>query len=121
MRLRAGPWSAIEGQISVNWEQVTMANKPHVLILGGNFAGLGAAQKIRDCAGDSVEITVIDRKAYLDYIPNISLEIFEGGDPARPGALGPFPAHAARRVPDHGLLCCGHRGLVSAPGSSPIT
>ncbi len=59
-----------------------MASKPHVLILGGNFAGLGAAQKIRDFAGDAVEITVVDRKAYLDYIPNIPLEIFEGRDPA---------------------------------------
>ncbi|MBN2629284.1 MAG: FAD-dependent oxidoreductase [Rhodobacteraceae bacterium] len=56
--------------------------KPKVLVLGGNFAGLGAAQKIRDHAGDAVEITVIDRKAYLDYIPNIPLEIFEGRDPA---------------------------------------
>lgn len=57
-------------------------SKPNVLILGGNFAGLGAAQKIRDHAGDRVDITVIDRKAYLDYIPNIPLEIFEGRDPA---------------------------------------
>lgn len=56
--------------------------KPHVLVLGGNFAGLGAAQKIRDHAKDRVDITVIDRKAYLDYIPNIPLEIFEGRDPA---------------------------------------
>ncbi len=55
---------------------------PKVLVLGGNFAGLGAAQKIRDYAGDAVDITVVDRKAYLDYIPNIPLEIFEGRDPA---------------------------------------
>ncbi|MGV6820751.1 MAG: NAD(P)/FAD-dependent oxidoreductase, partial [Parvularcula sp.] len=53
-----------------------------VLILGGNFAGLGAAQKIRQYAGDEVEIEVIDRKAYLDYIPNIPLEVFEGRDPS---------------------------------------
>lgn len=59
-----------------------MHAKPHVLVLGGNFAGLGAAQKIRDHAGDAVEITVVDRKAFLDYIPNIPLEIFEGRDPA---------------------------------------
>ncbi|MFZ1469282.1 MAG: FAD-dependent oxidoreductase [Paracoccaceae bacterium] len=59
-----------------------MTSKPNVLILGGNFAGLGAAQKIRDHAGDRVDITLIDRKAYLDYIPNIPLEIFEGRDPA---------------------------------------
>lgn len=57
-------------------------NKPKVVILGGNFAGLGAAQKTRDLAKDAVDITVIDRKAYLDYIPNIPLEIFEGRDPA---------------------------------------
>ena len=55
---------------------------PSVLVLGGNFAGLGAAQKIRQYAKDKVDITVIDRKAYLDYIPNIPLEIFEGRDPA---------------------------------------
>lgn len=58
------------------------ASKPNVLILGGNFAGLGAAQKIRQYAKDKVDITLIDRKAYLDYIPNIPLEIFEGRDPA---------------------------------------
>ena len=55
---------------------------PSVLVLGGNFAGLGAAQKIREYAGDAVTITCVDRKAYLDYIPNIPLEIFEGRDPA---------------------------------------
>lgn len=59
-----------------------MKTNPHVLVLGGNFGGLGAAQKIRKYAGDAVDITVIDRKAYLDYIPNIPLEVFEGRDPA---------------------------------------
>ncbi|MFN3292397.1 MAG: NAD(P)/FAD-dependent oxidoreductase, partial [Gemmobacter sp.] len=59
-----------------------MSGKPHVLIPGGNFAGHGAAQKIRDHARDAVDITVIDRKAWLDYIPNIPLEMFEGRDPA---------------------------------------
>ena len=57
-------------------------NKPQVVVLGGNFAGLGAAQKIRDYAGDACDITLIDRKAYLDFIPNIPLEAFEGRDPA---------------------------------------
>jgi sulfide:quinone oxidoreductase len=28
--------------------------KPHVVVLGGNFAGLASAQKIREYAGDSV-------------------------------------------------------------------
>lgn len=39
--------------------------KPHVLVLGGNFSGLGAAQKIREYARDTVDITLIDRKNYL--------------------------------------------------------
>jgi hypothetical protein len=38
---------------------------PHVLVLGGNFAGLGCAQKIREYAGDAVRISVVDRKSYL--------------------------------------------------------
>jgi sulfide:quinone oxidoreductase len=62
-----------------------MANKakPHVLVLGGNFAGLGAAQEIRKYAGDSVDITLIDRKPYLLYVPNIPAEVFENRNPQR--------------------------------------
>ncbi len=55
--------------------------KPHVLVLGGNFAGLGSAQKIREYAGDAVNITVMDRKPYLLFIPNIPAEVFENRDP----------------------------------------
>ena len=55
--------------------------KPQVLILGGNFAGLGCAQEIRKYAGDSVDITLIDRKPYLLYVPNIPAEVFEGRNP----------------------------------------
>lgn len=61
---------------------MTTNGKPHVLVLGGNFAGLGSAQKIREYAGDSVNITVIDRKPYLLFVPNIPLEVFENRDPA---------------------------------------
>lgn len=39
-------------------------------MLGGNFAGLGAAQKIRKYAGNDIQITVIDRKTYLGSGPN---------------------------------------------------
>jgi len=56
--------------------------KPHVLILGGNFAGLGSAQKIREFAGDAVDITVVDRKPYLLFVPNIPAEVFENRDPS---------------------------------------
>lgn len=59
-----------------------MADPKKVLVLGCNFAGLGAAQKIKHYAKDTVDVTCIDRKAYLDFIPNIPLESFEGRDPS---------------------------------------
>ncbi|WP_053960946.1 NAD(P)/FAD-dependent oxidoreductase [Sulfobacillus thermosulfidooxidans] len=55
--------------------------KPHVVVLGANFAGLGAAQKIREFAKDTVDITVIDRKPYLLFVPNIPYEVFENRNP----------------------------------------
>lgn len=55
--------------------------RPHVLVLGGNFAGLGSAQKVREYAGDAVDITVIDRKDYLLFVPNIPADVFENRDP----------------------------------------
>ena len=58
------------------------SSKAHVVVLGGNFAGLASAQKIREYAGDAVDITVIDRNPYLLFIPNIPAEVFEGRDPA---------------------------------------
>jgi sulfide:quinone oxidoreductase len=56
--------------------------KPHVVVLGGNFAGLGSAQKIRKYAGEQVDITVIDKKSALLYVPNIPAEVFANRDPA---------------------------------------
>ncbi|WP_297390545.1 FAD-dependent oxidoreductase [Acidiferrobacter sp.] len=58
------------------------SSKAHAVVLGGNFAGLACAQKIREYAGDAVDITVIDRNPYLLFIPNIPAEVFEGRDPA---------------------------------------
>jgi len=55
--------------------------KPHVLILGGNFAGLTTARFIREQCGDDVEITVIDRKPYLLFVPNIPIEVFANRNP----------------------------------------
>ena len=40
-------------------------NKPHVLVLGGNFAGLASAQYVRDFCGDNVDITLIERRDCL--------------------------------------------------------
>jgi len=56
--------------------------RPHVLVLGGNFAGLGSAQKIREYAGENVDITVIDKKPNLLFVPNIPAEVFANHDPA---------------------------------------
>ena len=57
--------------------------KPHVLVLGGNFAGLGSAQKIREYAGDSVDITLLDRRDYLLFVPNIPTDVMENRDPSK--------------------------------------
>jgi len=57
-------------------------SKPHVLVLGGNFAGLTTARFIRERCKDDVQITLIDRKPYLIFIPNIPIEVFSNHDPA---------------------------------------
>jgi sulfide:quinone oxidoreductase len=57
------------------------AAKANILILGSNFAGLGVAQKLRAYAGEGASITVIDRKSYLLFIPNISGDVFADRDP----------------------------------------
>jgi sulfide:quinone oxidoreductase len=59
----------------------TMNKKPHILILGGNFAGLQIARHLREDIKDKADITVIDRKSFLLFVPNIPLEAFEGHDP----------------------------------------
>lgn len=59
-----------------------MESKPRVLILGGNFAGLTTARFIRAQCGDAVEMTLIDRKPYLLFVPNIQLEVLANRDPA---------------------------------------
>jgi sulfide:quinone oxidoreductase len=57
-------------------------HKPRVLVLGGNFAGLTAARFIREQCGDAVDITVVDRKPYLIFVPNIGIEVLANHDPA---------------------------------------
>ncbi|MDA8176701.1 MAG: pyridine nucleotide-disulfide oxidoreductase, partial [Acidithiobacillus sp.] len=61
--------------------------KPHVVVLGGNFAGLASAQKVRELCGESVRITVIDRKNFLLFVPNVPAEVFEGRDPSKTLAM----------------------------------
>lgn len=77
---------------------MAIGSKPKVVILGGNFAGLASAQKIREYAGDAVDITVIDRNPYLLFIPNIPGEIFENRDPAASLRMDTHPAWQEAQV-----------------------
>lgn len=56
--------------------------KKKVLVLGCNFAGLTVARFIHQKAQDAVQITVIDRKNYINFIPNIPIEVFNDHNPA---------------------------------------
>jgi sulfide:quinone oxidoreductase len=55
----------------------TPSKRPHVVVLGGNFAGLASAQHVRDYCGDKVDITLIDRRDYFLFVPNILTDVFE--------------------------------------------
>lgn len=56
--------------------------KPHIIILGCNFAGLTTARYIHAEAGDKAEITIIDRKSLLTFVPNIPLQVLADKNPA---------------------------------------
>jgi sulfide:quinone oxidoreductase len=55
--------------------------KPHVLVLGCNLGGLTAARFIREQCGDQISMSVIDRKPYVIFVPNIPLEVMANHDP----------------------------------------
>lgn len=59
-----------------------MTQKKRVLVLGCNFAGLTVARYLHKEAGDHIKITVIDRKNYINFIPNIPIEVFSNNNPA---------------------------------------
>lgn len=58
------------------------AGKLRVVVLGASFAGLETAQKIRRYAGSRVDITVVDEKSYLLFVPNLLTEVLADRDPA---------------------------------------
>ncbi len=58
-----------------------VSRRPHVLLLGGGFAGLAAARHIRKLCGDRTSLTLVDAKPYLVFIPNILVDILAGHDP----------------------------------------
>lgn len=55
--------------------------KKKVLVLGCNFAGLTVSRFIHEETKGEVEITVIDRKNYVNFIPNIPIEVFANRNP----------------------------------------
>ena len=63
-------------------DTVNLKGKPHVVVVGCNFGGLTAARFIKEKSGDAIDVTVIDRKPYVVFIPNIPMEVFAGKDPA---------------------------------------
>jgi sulfide:quinone oxidoreductase len=60
---------------------MTTTGVAHVLVLGGGFAGLAAAQEIRKRARKRVAISLMDRRSYLVYVPNIASEVFANNNP----------------------------------------
>ncbi len=80
----------------------TSAGRPIVLILGGGFAGIGAARKLKDA---DVDVVLVDKHNY----PHLPAAPLPGRDrPARdvgrrPSAARPLPRPAERRRPS------GHR------------
>ena len=62
--------------------RLASSKKPHVVVLGGSFAGLETAQKLRLYARDRVDITVIDQKSYLLFIPGLLTSVLRDRDPA---------------------------------------
>ena len=59
-----------------------MKSKKNVVVLGCNFAGLTMSRYLHKEAGDAIDITVIDRKNYINFIPNIPIEVFNNHNPA---------------------------------------
>lgn len=56
--------------------------KPHIVIVGCNFAGLTTARYIHASITDRATITIIDRKSLLTFVPNIPLQVLANINPA---------------------------------------
>ncbi|WP_291144925.1 NAD(P)/FAD-dependent oxidoreductase [Flavobacterium sp. UBA7680] len=57
-------------------------SKPHIVILGCNFAGLTTARYIHAVVKDKADITIIDRKSLLTFVPNIPMQVLANVNPA---------------------------------------
>lgn len=56
--------------------------KPHIVILGCNFAGLTTARYIHAVVKGKADITIIDRKSLLTFVPNIPMQVLANINPA---------------------------------------
>ncbi len=56
--------------------------KPHIIILGCNFAGLTTARYIHAVVKSKADITIIDRKSLLTFVPNIPMQVLANINPA---------------------------------------
>lgn len=56
-------------------------SKPHIVILGCNFAGLTTARYIHALVKGNADITIIDRKSLLTFVPNIPLQVLANINP----------------------------------------
>ncbi|MDP4283967.1 MAG: FAD-dependent oxidoreductase [Bacteroidota bacterium] len=56
--------------------------KPHIIILGCNFAGLTVARYIHASVKHKASITIIDRKSLLTFVPNIPIQVLANINPA---------------------------------------
>lgn len=57
-------------------------SKPHIIILGCNFAGLTTARYIHAAVKGKADITIIDRKSLLTFVPNIPMQVLANINPA---------------------------------------
>lgn len=57
------------------------SGRPQIVVLGSNFAGLTTARFLHSELRDAADITVIDKKSYLLFVPNIPETIMKDEDP----------------------------------------
>lgn len=58
-----------------------MSAKPHIVVLGANFAGLTTSRFLARELKDKADITVIDKKSYLLFVPNIPETVMKNRNP----------------------------------------
>jgi len=67
--------------------------KPSVVMLGSSFAGLTTARFMRHHAGNSIDLTVVDRNPYMTFVPNIQMEVLADRDPLKTMLLDTADIH----------------------------